>query len=898
MYLEHKLEYMKKHELDYKSIIDENNRLYLSWFETEKEWEYNVDDNFVKNSFKNSILSNLKLFHNSAYYNANSFILFSWIPIKLLKVQKWVIYSDKFPYFWKLLFDAFLEKLWEMEKSNVSKKTIDEYLYYFREIFITTNISLYDKDDNFIYDVDWSIMWVNQGWLWLIPKPNKNNLFNYLDAESQLDVIDKLSVDVNTYYNIARELRNEFMLLIWQYNNQDMDNMFNYYSSLWDLSLAKYIWHLISFTNQVQFENTNTKLLYIVDKLKLSENIFIQYLWERLEISINWSKDSTFISSLNSSYLDDEEVSSNVSFSDSVIIPFRASSDYVCWINTSSFLHWYWNYKDKYQNFDHDKYINFNILVFVNNIKNWEDYTDLLKRFLSEISYCCKKSTKDLTFSSIENYLWKENTEIIVNIYNWDNNKDNLDKLFKNIYNGEFNLDVYDREVLELKNIEDIIDYEVNWNPFNNFDSKDLWELLKLLHWTELLNLINISLWVDLKRLTMQTQVHLLHFLWNQWIEKFNTFKLSLQSIPNEADKYSFLNTFLACSEDLSMWDKIIELSKKPESKEIFESYSELVNLQSEINTNNVDLWILLKIILKRWKKLLETWKLSKDVSSKFIKSWLLIKSLYKWDKNWEIIWLREFNEAETWYTLEIVKGWDLLDKTDSLSMMNENNFKFNEKLSKDDFEFIISSIKEAHTYYDPNFINFATNYMPKDFNNPNSNFIFLRDENKKLVWVCKIEIKEDGSNYYWTHYLKEELKWDFSLWVIIQKILEKELSINWELKWYTILWNNEAIIRQIEFSWWIWNEIKSYKLWNYKSKPFLWFLLNSTINYKTKNKDLKTIYDFKPLDSDKIAIEKFSNISDDDFSFYCNNVFKKWYSLTRIIKENWYFLTIFEKID
>ena len=66
------------------------------------------------------------------------------------------------------------------------------------------------------------------------------------------------------------------------------------------------------------------------------------------------------------------------------------------------------------------------------------------------------------------------------------------------------------------------------------------------------------------------------------------------------------MNTFFACSEDLLIWNKIIELSKQKWAEEIFRMYSELVNLQSEINSENVDLWTFLKVILKRWKNFLK----------------------------------------------------------------------------------------------------------------------------------------------------------------------------------------------------------------------------------------------------------------------------------------------------
>jgi hypothetical protein len=64
---------------------------------------------------------------------------------------------------------------------------------------------------------------------------------------------------------------------------------------------------------------------------------------------------------------------------------------------------------------------------------------------------------------------------------------------------------------------------------------------IKELHNPDIINSINNDLQIDITNLTLQTQIHLLRFLWEQSIEKFEIFKQSLQNISNEEDKYNFL---------------------------------------------------------------------------------------------------------------------------------------------------------------------------------------------------------------------------------------------------------------------------------------------------------------------------------------------------------------------
>jgi len=73
------------------------------------------------------------------------------------------------------------------------------------------------------------------------------------------------------------------------------------------------------------------------------------------------------------------------------------------------------------------------------------------------------------------------------------------------------------------------------------------------LHNPKMINHIKKNLQIDITNLTLQTQIHLLRYLWEQTTDKFEIFKQTLHNIKSEKDKYNFLITFLACSEDLTL---------------------------------------------------------------------------------------------------------------------------------------------------------------------------------------------------------------------------------------------------------------------------------------------------------------------------------------------------------
>ena len=65
---------------------------------------------------------------------------------------------------------------------------------------------------------------------------------------------------------------------------------------------------------------------------------------------------------------------------------------------------------------------------------------------------------------------------------------------------------------------------------------------------------------LDITELSLQNQVYLLRFLWEQDLQDFEKFKTALQWIEWEEEKYAFLNTFLVCSLGDNLWNEIIDI--------------------------------------------------------------------------------------------------------------------------------------------------------------------------------------------------------------------------------------------------------------------------------------------------------------------------------------------------
>lgn len=153
-------------------------------------------------------------------------------------------------------------------------------------------------------------------------------------------------------------------------------------------------------------------------------------------------------------------------------------------------------------------------------------------------------------------------------------------------------------------------------NPFPGSRDEQLPQLLEYLHRPELRKKIGGNLNVDLTKISLRTQIHLLRFLSDQDKTGFERVSAVLKARPDQAN--NILNSFLACSENLEYGGAILNIAEKADtelSTKVFEKYNEIVNLGEEVRNNLgeyfgsqsgiIDVSLLVKNLLQKANRLL-----------------------------------------------------------------------------------------------------------------------------------------------------------------------------------------------------------------------------------------------------------------------------------------------------
>lgn len=865
-------------------IIDNNNTLFLSWFENDTEKKYEINERIIKESFKMSILSNLQWFYDSPIHNSNSFILFAGIPIEKLCIKNSIIYSTNNPIFWKLLFEAFIEYLEVLKKDE---QDIQSYIEYFQLIFSPTNLSLYPKDENFIYDEEWDVIQINDWTIWT-DEFNEQNLFNYLYIEDTINILHKLSHNLETGNNFLWQLMREFILKINNDSEEKTKDLLRHYLQKGKEELMYFMISLMGYNNIIWWLDTS--------KIELFEKIFSeidtamsQYFKELTHIQIN-NDDQNLIKYSNKFNTEKESIWYQVWTKDPTLLTFKVSKDNTVFTSTSWKYAWYWEYTE--EPFNGEQYITYCLAVFINNLKQWHSLDSLFNFLDAELHFAIKKESHKNIFEYIENIIWKKWAFFIQKKFEWKTSHEDFQNFMQELSQIE-QISYQPTNIVPKRSISEIMEsLDIYWNLNKEYFEK----ILEIFHTTDLINIVSYDLQIDITNLTLQTQVHLLRFLWEQTTEKFKEFKQTLLNIPEENQKYNFLTTFLACSQDLSMWDKIIELANRDWTEEIFQTYAELVELQNELNLQNLWESTILNIVLKKGKWLIEeayannreTWKNSQiqtKYSESLVRSALSVKNIIKWQESWSVVNIDEFNEANLGFKLNIFNWWNIITWNSLIDMVSQENYNNQSNMSKEDFVKISDWIKiSLEDKNDPDLPNLILNALIKDLHNTNANFIFLRNKKNELMWICKIIKNNDWSFYYWSHYLHRDIMSDFSIWMMMQKILENNVS-HWKELNATIKLNNiDWVIRHIEYWGWIWEYLHTIS-----KSDFLHFKTSINTKYKSKNKVYSMMNDFNILEwITSLNYENWLNPDEID------SVLKKWFVLTRVLENEQ--IIIFER--
>jgi hypothetical protein len=522
-------------------------------------------------------------------------------------------------------------------------------------------------------------------------------------------------------------------------------------------------------------------------------------------------------------------------------------------------------------------------LIQIANIELFSPQTNIHNQLIRNIKYLLSKNNLPSNYLNLTTY----NTATLNPTYQYD--KPNFTNPYPNIK-------------LDIIAIEDI-NSQAHLFPFEI--SQDDMKLFQILSTSEATLYIWYNLWFDLLKLNLQIQIYLFQFLIKSNIQTVEKFKNTIQFINTDIQKYSFLNSFLACSKTPKIWDKIIELAKCNWSGEIFEAYAELINLQSEISSEDIDSITFLKSIISRWEKLLleahnkgQKWEdlsINKKYSSELVKSWAFVKALISKNKAWKILEKDVFNEKCLYYKIEAFSGWDNIIKSDDqLDLLSEENYISPEIFSKEDYKMIVDNLKEAYHKIDPKWLKILIANISEDLQNPDVTFYIMRDKHTgKLVSLCKSnKWIHEWELYLGTHYVDQDLRWDFGFWDYVLKLAIQENS-NINMLTGSVAVNNPDLERHINYWGFSATDIvfDTDKSWNTSWELFK-VDINKKVKYISKNKSIYSDEVIKQLsgkpERNNIITYQLDSQSwnDQEFKDICKDKFNNWYALTRLFYE------------
>jgi len=341
-------------------------------------------------------------------------------------------------------------------------------------------------------------------------------------------------------------------------------------------------------------------------------------------------------------------------------------------------------------------------------------------------------------------------------------------------------------------------------------------------------------------------------------------------------------------------------------AEEIFKAYADLINLQWKINDEHIDMLSFLKVILARGKWLLldalEDWKSwdNLDIDSKYwlslVKSGAFTKALFDFQKNREVMNMDDFNKESPDFQVQTFNWWELIKSGDNLDMVMEENYINPELFSIEDYRMLAWNISDTYKGVDDELIKILYKDIPRDLNTPNVKFYMMREKSKnwrkwKLLAICKMTKKEDGSIYWWTHYVEPDYRWNFGIGSYIAKLAFKdfqEYNIN-----AIVAKNNSNLEAQVNHSDFVGTSLYIDELEWMKSDLMIGINLYRNKVFKTKDMkqfpDLKirnniwenNWYEVMCLDSRPWFDEEYISTLKDKFS--------KWYAITRIFYDRYW---------
>lgn len=125
-----------------------------------------------------------------------------------------------------------------------------------------------------------------------------------------------------------------------------------------------------------------------------------------------------------------------------------------------------------------------------------------------------------------------------------------------------------------------------------------------------------------------------------------------------------------------------------------------------------------------------------------------------------------DMNKTLSCARVDIIQCGNLLKKTANSLMQKKSNYTDPENFGPDDYNFIKERLEESFGEMDPQWLKFAVNQLPSEFNNPKAIFLILRNLLKQNEPVAVVKFKpETGNTYYLgTLYVKPEYRQGYGI--------------------------------------------------------------------------------------------------------------------------------------
>jgi hypothetical protein len=202
----------------------------------------------------------------------------------------------------------------------------------------------------------------------------------------------------------------------------------------------------------------------------------------------------------------------------------------------------------------------------------------------------------------------------------------------------------------------------------------------------------------------------------------------------------------------------------------------------------------------------------------------------------------------------------------------------------------LIVNIAQTYRWIDDALIEILYKDIPKDLDNPNVTFYTLREKSidgkiGKLLALCKISKKVDGSIYWGTHYVEEDYRGNYWIGSYIAKLAFKDFE-NYDID-AIVSKNNPSLEAQVNYTDFVWTQMVTDQAHGMESDLMVWIRLFRNKVFQTKDKQLYPDIKFKNSLWNhwnyEVVLVDSRFWYDQKYIETLQQKFSQWYALTRL---------------